>query len=191
MYKPLRNFTSGHKTLAKKCYLSTVSLPRNIRTKKCKMSKSCRRKCVKSIVYFVCVDLIGHLLDYRRKIPPVSLFFLKDTASFPRKHIYSKQILFRSSHVPSRSNLGDVTKTNTFSTRKRSVSVISFMTAAEVPSGKSRSKMAPCERPTCTTIITYYSAVAHIVSIRLLLFFFFFGSLTVGLRWLEWRLFLC
>jgi asparagine N-glycosylation enzyme membrane subunit Stt3 len=38
------------------------------------------------------------------------------------------------------------------------------MTAAEVASGKSRSKMAPCERPTCTTIITYYSAVAHIVA---------------------------
>jgi hypothetical protein len=46
------------------------------------------------------------------------------------------------------------------------------MTVAEVPSGKSRSKMAPCERPTCTTIITYYSAVAHIVSTHLLLFFF-------------------
>jgi hypothetical protein len=59
------------------------------------------------------------------------------------------------------------------------------MTAAEVPSGKSRSKMAPCERPTCTTIITYYSAVAHIVSTHLLLFF-----LTVGLRWLEWQIIL-
>jgi hypothetical protein len=176
MYKPLRNFTSGHKTLAKKFLLSTVSLPRNTyeqRNAKCRRAVAENVSNLKSIVYFVCVDLIGHLLDYRRKIPPVSLFFLKDTASFPRKHIYSKQILFRSSHVPSRSNLSDVTKTNTFSTRKRSVSVISFMTAAEVPSGKSRSKMAPCERPTCTTIITYYSAVAHIVSIRLLLFFFF------------------
>jgi hypothetical protein len=56
------------------------------------------------------------------------------------------------------------------------------MTAAEVPSGKSRSKMAPCERPTCTTIITYYSAVAHIVSIRLLLLFFFFWFVN---RWFK------
>jgi hypothetical protein len=34
--------------------------------------------------------------------------------------------------------------------------------------------MAPCERPTCATILTYYSAVAHIVSTPTLFFFFWF-----------------
>jgi hypothetical protein len=47
------------------------------------------------------------------------------------------------------------------------------MTVAGVPSGKNWSKMAPCERPTCATILTYYSAVAHIVSTPTLFFFFF------------------